>query len=36
MEFSEVNVEYGYCYESAAVVPDGSAAPRACRRHPRV
>jgi 2,4-dichlorophenol 6-monooxygenase len=27
MEFSELNVEYGYCYSSAAVVPDGSAAP---------
>ena len=27
MEFSELNVEYGYCYRSAAVVPDGSAAP---------
>ena len=27
MEFSELNVEYGYCYQSAAVVPDGSAAP---------
>jgi 2,4-dichlorophenol 6-monooxygenase len=27
MEFSELNVEYGYRYESAAVVPDGSAAP---------
>jgi 2,4-dichlorophenol 6-monooxygenase len=27
MEFSELNVEFGYCYESAAVVPDGSAAP---------
>ena len=27
MEFSELNVEYGYCYESAAVVPDGSTAP---------
>ena len=27
MEFSELNVEYGYCYESAAVVPDGSPAP---------
>jgi hypothetical protein len=26
MEFSELNVEYGYCYQSAAVVPDGSAA----------
>jgi hypothetical protein len=26
MEFSELNVEYGYCYESA-VVPDGSATP---------
>ena len=27
MEFSELNVEYGYCYRSGAVVPDGSAAP---------
>ena len=27
MEFSELNVEYGYCYESAAVVPDDSTAP---------
>ena len=27
MEFSELNVEYGYCYQSAAVVPDGSASP---------
>ena len=27
MELSELNVEYGYCYQSAAVVPDGSAAP---------
>ena len=27
MEFSELNVEYGYSYQSAAVVPDGSAAP---------
>ena len=27
MEFSELNVEYGYGYQSAAVVPDGSAAP---------
>ena len=27
MEFSELNVEYGYGYESAAVVPDGSARP---------
>lgn len=27
MEFSEMNVEYGYCYQSAAVVPDGSIAP---------
>jgi 2,4-dichlorophenol 6-monooxygenase len=26
MEFSELNVEYGYRYQSAAVVPDGSAA----------
>ena len=25
MEFSELNVEYGYTYDSAAVVPDGSA-----------
>jgi len=25
MELSELNVEYGYCYQSAAVVPDGSA-----------
>ena len=27
MEFSELNVEYGFCYQSAAVVPDGSALP---------
>jgi 2,4-dichlorophenol 6-monooxygenase len=27
MEFSELNVEFGYCYQSAAVVPDGSAPP---------
>ncbi|HEX6390051.1 MAG TPA: FAD-dependent monooxygenase, partial [Solirubrobacteraceae bacterium] len=27
MEFSELNVEYGYSYESAAVVADGSPAP---------
>jgi len=27
MEFSELNVEYGYCYQSAAVVPDGTAPP---------
>ena len=27
MEFSELNVEYGYCYQSAAIVPDGSAPP---------
>jgi 2,4-dichlorophenol 6-monooxygenase len=27
MEFGELNVEYGYTYESAAVVPDGSPAP---------
>lgn len=27
MEFSEHNVEYGYTYESAAVVPDGTPAP---------
>ena len=27
MEFSELNVEYGYCYQSAAIVPDGGAAP---------
>lgn len=29
MEFGELNVGYGYCYRSAAVVPDGSAAPAA-------
>jgi 2,4-dichlorophenol 6-monooxygenase len=29
MEFSELNVEYGYAYDSAAVVPDGTAAPQA-------
>jgi 2,4-dichlorophenol 6-monooxygenase len=27
MEFNELNVEFGYAYESAAVVPDGSEAP---------
>ena len=27
MEFSELNVEYGFSYESAAVLPDGSAPP---------
>jgi 2,4-dichlorophenol 6-monooxygenase len=27
MEFNELNVEFGYAYESAAVVPDGSQAP---------
>jgi 2,4-dichlorophenol 6-monooxygenase len=27
MEFSELNVEYGYEYDSAAVVPDGTPAP---------
>ena len=27
MEFSELNIEYGHSYQSAAVVPDGSAAP---------
>jgi 2,4-dichlorophenol 6-monooxygenase len=27
MEFSELNVEFGYAYQSAAVVPDGSAGP---------
>ncbi len=26
MEFSELNVEYGYSYESAAIVPDGTPA----------
>ena len=36
MEFSELNVEYGYSYESAAVVPDGSAPPPPDRRHPRL
>ncbi len=30
MEFSELNVEYGYRYQSAAVVPDGSVAPAPC------
>jgi 2,4-dichlorophenol 6-monooxygenase len=29
MEFSELNVEYGYSYDSAAVVPDGTAPPAA-------
>jgi 2,4-dichlorophenol 6-monooxygenase len=29
MEFNELNVEFGYAYESAAVVPDGTAAPNA-------
>jgi 2,4-dichlorophenol 6-monooxygenase len=28
MEFNELNVEFGYAYASAAVVPDGSAPPR--------
>jgi 2,4-dichlorophenol 6-monooxygenase len=27
MEFSELNVEYGYSYESAAIVPDSAPAP---------
>ena len=27
MEFSELNVEYGYAYDSTAVVPDGTPAP---------
>ena len=27
MEFGELNVEYGYAYDSAAVVDDGSAVP---------
>jgi 2,4-dichlorophenol 6-monooxygenase len=27
MEFNELNVEFGYTYESAAVVPDGSPEP---------
>ena len=27
MEFSELNVEYGYTYASAAIVPDGTPAP---------
>ncbi|MGO9193296.1 MAG: FAD-dependent monooxygenase [Streptosporangiaceae bacterium] len=27
MEFSELNVEYGYSYQSSAVVPDGSTPP---------
>ena len=32
MEFSELNVEYGYCYQSAVVVPDGSAVPAPATR----
>jgi 2,4-dichlorophenol 6-monooxygenase len=28
MEFNELNVEYGYAYDSAAVVPDGTPAPQ--------
>jgi 2,4-dichlorophenol 6-monooxygenase len=28
MEFNELNVEFGYTYDSAAVVPDGAPAPR--------
>ena len=32
MEFSELNVEHGYCYQSPAVVPDGSAARTLGRR----
>jgi 2,4-dichlorophenol 6-monooxygenase len=28
MEFNELNVEFGYAYESAAVVPDGTPPPR--------
>ncbi|HUA11057.1 MAG TPA: FAD-dependent monooxygenase [Solirubrobacteraceae bacterium] len=27
MEFGELNIEYGYAYESSALVPDGSPAP---------
>jgi 2,4-dichlorophenol 6-monooxygenase len=27
MEFNELNVEYGYIYESPAIVPDGTPAP---------
>jgi 2,4-dichlorophenol 6-monooxygenase len=27
MESNELNIEYGYCYDSAAVVPDGSPQP---------
>ena len=36
MEFSEHNVEYGYTYESAAIVDDGTPAPRARRGDPRL
>jgi len=36
MEFSELNVEYGSSYRSAAVVPDGTVAPAPGRRRPRV
>ncbi len=28
MEFNELNVEYGYTYESSAIVPDGTPAPQ--------
>ena len=31
MEFSELNVEYGYAYDSPAIVPDGTAAADAGR-----
>ena len=34
MELSELNVEYGYCYQSAAVVPDGSTEPAPVRNLP--
>ena len=36
MEFNELNVEYGYAYDSAAVVPDGSPQPSPRGRHPRL
>ena len=32
MEFGELNVEYGYAYDSAAVLPDGSDPSRSPRR----
>ena len=36
MEFNELNVEFGYTYESAAIVPDGSPAPQPVDDDPRL